>query len=201
VHVLIGTNAEEMKLFQLMDPSLNSLDEAGLVKRTAAAIGDAGKAAELITAYKASRPGAAPAQVWGDLQSDHIFRIPAVRLSEYQSGIGNAVYAYLFTWATPAFDGRLGACHALEIPFVFNTLDAPGASAFTGPADDSTRDLARNMHEAWATFARTGRPVAVGLPEWPAYTSESRQTMLLGDPCEVVADPAGADREAWAGLR
>jgi para-nitrobenzyl esterase len=201
VHVLIGTNAEEMKLFQVMDPTLGTLDEAGLVQRTAAVIGDAGRAAELITAYKASRPGAAPAEVWGDLQSDHIFRIPAVRLSEYQSGIGNAVYAYLFTWATPAFGGRLGACHALEIPFVFNTLDAPGAAMFTGPADDSMRALAASMHEAWATFARTGRPAAAGLPEWPAYSSERRETMLLDADSKVTEDPGRADREAWAGLR
>ena len=29
---------------------------------------------------------------------------------------------YEFAWRSPQFGGRLGACHALEIPFVFDTL-------------------------------------------------------------------------------
>src|SRR5205823_1278907 len=77
----------------------------------------------------------------------------------------------LFTWPTPAFGGALKACHALEIPFVFNALDAPGASFFTGDASPEMRGLAATMHEAWASFARTGVPKASGLPDWPAYTA------------------------------
>jgi para-nitrobenzyl esterase len=110
---------------------------------------------------------------------------------------------YRFDFATPAWGGRLGACHALEIPFVFNNLDAPGASMFTGDVTEQLRTLARQMHTAWITFARTGRPSAEGLPEWPTYSSERRATMLLDtEPTgpSVVDDPDGADREAWAGL-
>jgi para-nitrobenzyl esterase len=201
VRVLIGTNADEMKLFTVMDPASSGLDEARLIHRATGALGDAGRAAELVTAYKANRPGAAAPEVWGDLQSDFVFRIPAIRLAERQSARDNAVFAYLFTWRSPAFGGSLGACHALEIPFVWNTLDTGMAQMFTGPVDDAMRDFAARLHAAWAAFARTGTPTTPGLPDWPAYTAERRATMLLDLDARVEADPGRADREAWAGLR
>jgi para-nitrobenzyl esterase len=201
VRVLIGTNADEMKLFTALDPASRDLDEARLIKRVATALGDAGKAAELVTAYRSRREGASPADVWGHLQGDFIFRVPAIRLAEHQSARGNAVFSYLFTWASPQFGGALGACHALEIPFVWNTVDTGMSQLFTGPVDDDIRALASSMHAAWAAFARTGTPAAPGLPEWPAYDTDRRATMILDTDPRVEDDPGGHDREAWAGLR
>ena len=201
VRVLIGTNADEMKLFTALDPTSGDLDEARLIKRVATAIGDAGKAAELVTAYRSHRDDATAADVWADLQGDFVFRIPAIRLAEHQSARDNAVYSYLFTWPSPQFGGALGACHALEIPFAWNTLDTGMSQFFTGPVDDATRELAASMHGAWASFARTGTPSAPGLPAWPAYDEERRATMIFDTPCRVEDDPRGTDREAWAGLR
>jgi len=71
---------------------------------------------------------------------------------------------------------------------------------FVGPLNDDLRTLARRMHESWVAFARTGHPAADGLPEWPRYTEERRATMLFGFEPTVVDDPAGDDREVWAGL-
>ena len=107
---------------------------------------------------------------------------------------------YRFDYASPAMGGALGACHALEIPFVFEALEAPGASMFVGPVSEELRTLSRRMHESWVAFARTGRPSAGGLPEWPRYTPDRRATMLLDLQPSVVDDPAGEDREAWLGL-
>jgi len=73
--------------------------------------------------------------------TDRIFRIPAIRLLEaphrYQS---DGTFSHLLEWASPAFDGRLGSCHALEIPFVLDNLDAASGELFTGA--DAPRDLA-----------------------------------------------------------
>lgn len=201
VRVLIGTNAEEMRLFAMMDARLSVLDEAGMLRRVAAELGDAGKAAELVTAYRATRPGATAADIWGALQGDYIFGIPAVRLAERQSALDNAVFMYLFAWRSPAFGGALGSCHALEIPFAWNTLDHGMSHLFAGPPTEKSRALAASMHEAWATFARTGTPSAAGLPDWPTYDSERRQTMILDVPPRIETDPMAADRKAWAGLR
>ena len=92
----------------------------------------------------------------------------------------------------------LGSCHALEIPFVFNALDAPGVGMFTGPTTDEARSLALAIHDAWAAFARTGGPNHPGLPEWPQYHDDDRPTMVLGPPApHVRSDPAGDELRLW----
>ena len=196
VAVLIGTTRDEMKLFGMMDPSLNDLDDARMLRRAAAFLNDEKKAAGLINAYKAARPGTPPAELWGAMSTDQVFRIPAVRLAERQSALGNSVYMYRFDWATPVFGGVLGACHALEIPFVFDNLGAAGSEMFTGPASDEMKAMARTMHTAWHTFARTGNPG----DGWPRYEASSRNVMRFDLQSEVVADPDSAEREAWEGL-
>ena len=201
VSVLIGTNAEEMRLFSMLDARFGVLDDASLLDRVGREVGDPERGALLVDAYRRARPGADAAAIWTDLQGDYIFRVPAIRLAERQSARGNAVFAYLFTWPSPAFGGALGSCHALEIPFAWNTLEHGMSQLFCGPPDDGSRRLAAIMHEAWANFARTGVPAAAGLPEWPTYDSRRRATMILDAECRVEEDPGRTDREAWEGLR
>ena len=76
------------------------------------------------------------------------------------------VWMYSFAWQTPLFDGRLGAPHAIDVPFTFDTLE------FTNATDRSAaaHALAVTMSGAWASFARTGVPGHASLPAWPAYT-------------------------------
>ena len=57
----------------------------------------------------------------------------------------------------------LGACHSLEIPFVFDNLFAEGAEQALGPNPPAA--LADRMHAAWLAFARSGNP------GWPALRS------------------------------
>jgi para-nitrobenzyl esterase len=197
VRVLIGTTRDEMKLFGMMDPSLSDISEEKLVRRAAAFIGgDAERAAHIIDTYRAARPGLSPADLWSALSTDYIFTIPAVRLAERQSGLGNDVYVYRFDWATPVFGGVLGACHALEIPFMFNNLDAAGSSMFTGPASAEMRAMALTMHDAWHTFARTGSPGT----SWPKYTSDNRNVMQFNLESAVVQDPNANERQVWEGV-
>src|SRR5438132_925558 len=125
VTVLIGTTREEWKLFALLDPSVARLDDAGLARRVANLIADPDRASAVVESYRSRRPGAGIPDLAVDLGTDEVFRMPAVRLAERQSGLGNDVYMYRFDFATPAWGGQLGACHALEIPFVFACLGAP----------------------------------------------------------------------------
>ncbi|MGZ4682456.1 MAG: carboxylesterase family protein, partial [Acidimicrobiales bacterium] len=126
---------------------------------------------------------------------------PAVRMLEAQAAHQpDHTFQYLFNWRSTAFDGRLGACHALEIPFVFNTTGAPGAEMFLGEPPDGAgvADLALAMHDAWAAFAHTGRPHHDGLPhEWPTFDIDRRRVMEFGESVGVVDDPAAAERRFW----
>jgi para-nitrobenzyl esterase len=47
-------------------------------------------------------------------------------LAERKHAQGRApIYLYNFDWRSPAYSGRLGATHTIEIPFVFNNTDIP----------------------------------------------------------------------------
>jgi len=201
VDVLIGTTLEEMKMFLVLDPAAGQVDEDTVRTRSDAIFVPKGKAAgEALATYRHARPGDPAVEVLSAMLTDRTFRIPAIRFAEAQLGHHDAVWMYLFAYRSPAFGGALGACHALEVPFVWDNLDARGADVFAGPATDATRELARQMADAWVSFARTGVPAADGLPEWRRYDADRRATLWL-DPgsVEVVEDPMGDERRLWQG--
>ena len=75
-----------------------------------------------------------------------------------------------FSWPSPAMDGRLGACHAIEIPFLFTGGGNLGGMT---PEDGPPEQLAHAIQDAWVAFARNGDPNTSALPEWPRYTSST----------------------------
>ena len=131
--------------------------------------------------------------------ADSLYRQPSNRLLDARSlaarnGAGGRNFAYLFTWRSPAMGGKLGACHALEIPFVFRHLDAPEAAFLTRGL--APRALGDTMSLAWASFARDGRPQP---PAWPEYGAE-RSTLVLDEDVRVEADPRRGIREFFAAV-
>lgn len=199
VAVLAGTNADEWSLFALTDQKLAALDEEGLVRRVLRApprgVGDPDAfARRALAAYRAARPGAEVREVWLAMQADRVFRIPALRLLEAQRAHQPRCFAYLFTWPSPALDGRLGACHAIEVPFVFGQVHDARSAQLVGEGPAAER-LAERMMDAWLAFARDADP------GWPAYDAAKRATMVLGHDSVLESDPWGAERRVWDELR
>jgi para-nitrobenzyl esterase len=197
VALLVGTNSDEWNLFALADQKLAALDEDGLVRRVLRApprgVGDPEAfARRALAAYRAARPSASLPDLWRAFQTDRVFRIPAIRLLEAQRPHQPQCFAYLFTWPSPALDGRLGACHAIEVPFVFGNVGDPRAAQLVGEPP-ATERLSERMMDAWLAFARDGDP------GWPAYDEAKRATMLLGRECVLESDPLAAERRAWEG--
>lgn len=194
VRVLIGTNADEMTLFTIADPAVGALDDDGVRRRMHNAFGDAG--VQVFESYRARRPDMTAPELWTQLATDGVFRIPAVRLLEAQ--LPHApVWSYYFTFESPVFGGILRSTHALEIPFVFDNLGRGGAEMITGSGSER-QGIADAMHRAWIAFARDGDPNHAGLPEWPQYDLERRATMRFDTECELLDDPGRDDREAYA---
>ncbi|MDQ1534617.1 MAG: para-nitrobenzyl esterase [Actinomycetota bacterium] len=193
VRVLTGTNLNEMTLFTVADPELATLDDAGVLNRLRGAFGTAADA--VFESYRSRRPNVTPQELWLDLSTDGVFRIPAIQLLEAQQ-VHAPVWAYLFTFATPVFGGILRSTHALEIPFVFDNLDRGGADVLTGTGPER-QGIADAMHRAWIAFARDGDPRHDGLPEWPRYDLDRRATMRFDAHCEVLDDPGRDDRIAF----
>jgi para-nitrobenzyl esterase len=86
----------------------------------------------------------------------------------------------------------------LEIPFVFDNV--AGARLLVGEGPEA-RALAEKVSGAWVAFARTGNPNHKGLPNWPAFNTSERATMILNAESKVVNDPYGEARRALAALR
>ncbi|MFL3870995.1 carboxylesterase family protein [Streptomyces griseobrunneus] len=157
VDLLMGTNTEEYRLWFV--PS-GLTDRIGRLKLRLALL-KFGVPNATARTYRANRPDATPGELLGALATDLLLRVPLNRLADARTGAEGATYVYEFGWPTPV--QRLGACHALELGFVFDTLAHPDTMALTGP--DAPQELADAMHRAWVDFATTGDP---GWPSWDA---------------------------------
>ena len=121
------------------------------------------------------------------------FRLPALRLAEAQQAHQPATFVYQVDWESPARRGTLGACHGIEIPFVFGTLGRTGDDRMSGTGPDAER-LSHQMMDAWIAFARTGDPHHHGIGDWPAYESAERTTMIFGREAGAVTAPFEEER-------
>jgi carboxylesterase type B len=204
IPLLIGTNLDETRLFAPMDPEATTLGDDALGARCAEAIPAGAEAARrAIAVYREARRARGesldPGDLWFAIESDRTMRHPAMRLAALHATHQPETYAYLFTWPSPALGGLFGACHALELPFLFGTLEHPLFRPFTGKGPEA-RALAARIQDAWIAFARTGRPAHPGLGEWPAYTARERRTMILDRRCRVEAAPRESERALWESL-
>jgi para-nitrobenzyl esterase len=187
VPMLIGTTSEEYRLF-IVPPGLVDAITPELLGGVLAAngwdpaIGDT---------YTANRPDATPGDVLAAVITDSYFRLPSIRLAEARADAPTPTYAYEFAWGTTV--SRLGACHALEIGFVFDTVGEPSSAWLAGP--DAPQSLADDMHARWVAFARHGDP------GWPAYDTAKRTVMTFdGTGTTLVADPRADERRRWDGI-
>jgi para-nitrobenzyl esterase len=176
-----------MALFLAGVPDGIGMDEESAARRLERTNPGAGRA--LYEAYRAELgDGARPGDVWVAAETDRVFRIPAIQLAQAQARHTSDVWMYLFTWESPAMDGQLGACHALEIPFVWNTLAV--SESFTGGGPEAEA-LAAEMHAAWITFAASADP------GWDRYEETRRATRVFGPDGGVQQDPRSATRQLW----
>jgi len=181
--MMIGTTRDEMHLFTAFDPAVNGLDDAGALDRYRRWF-DTG-AEEALARYRHHRPDHTPGQLVSAAQTDQIFRHPARRLVERRTA---PTHLWWFTFATPAFGGVLGACHALDIPFALDNLHRPGVEIFTGDGPDR-QGLADRFSAAITGFARDGDP------GWP--TAEIDTVILDGDDTRAVEHPEADLLEVW----
>jgi len=192
IPLLLGTNRDEWTLFEVL---LGEITVEAFHAPLRARLGPL--LDPLLETYRDGHPDRSIKRAWVDLVSELVFRIPAIQLAEAQSGLGAAVHMYRFDWKSPAFGGRLGAAHALELPFVWNRLDLPMAPILLGDRLHQLQPLATAMHRTWSQFIRTGSPDGGGLPQWPRYTAERRATLLIDRDSHVAEDPGGVARAAW----
>ncbi|MFE7514612.1 carboxylesterase/lipase family protein [Streptomyces sp. NPDC057540] len=185
--LLMGTTSEEYRLWFVPGGLTDRIGH--LAQRLV--LWKAKVPARTARVYRAGRPGERPGEVLGAIATDRLLRLPLYRVADARrrAAARGGTYLYEFGWPSPVLDLR--ACHALELGFVFDTLDLPETRALTGP--DAPQALATAMHAAWVAFARTGDP---GWRPWDA----ARPVMTFGPGLpSLVEAPREAERRAWEG--
>jgi para-nitrobenzyl esterase len=131
-----------------------------------------------------------PFHVVGAMQSDHTFRRPTYWLADQLAAAGSRVHVGEFRWVSPAREGDFGACHGLDVPFVFETLDRSGLTR-SGPGR-----LSQALHESWVNFVRDGDPSSASIESWPLYDGQERLVQILDESRRVERDPL-SDRRGF----
>jgi para-nitrobenzyl esterase len=191
IPLLVGSNRDEWTLFEVFygEVSVDPFKEP-LRRRYGPVL------EQLLEAYRDGHPDRSLLRAWVDLVGDLAFRIPALRLADAQLPRA-PVHVYRFDLRSTGFGGRLGATHALELPFVWNRLDLPFPQALLGDGVIAAQELATAMSRTWGAFIKTGDPNGAGLPAWPRYDTVRRPTLLLDRQPQVADDPAGTVRALW----
>lgn len=190
VPMLICTTFHEWGMARTM-PELENItaaDAKEMLKERAGFRGGLGeKAPEVYDAYAKVFANAKPVEIMTLVSSN---RKSVVETADLKSAQQAPVYVAWFGWEPPLFNSRMRAFHCLDICFWFYNTDLMLTHTGGGARP---RALSDKMSDALLSFMRTGSPNVTGLPNWPFYTSEKGETMILNDKCEVKNDP---DREA-----
>ena len=162
IEVLIGSNRDEMNLYFVplgVLPKLNGFLSWLILRKVEP------KAGPVLKAYAKVESKKKAGRVFAEALSDLVFRLPARKFAAAHQG---TTRLYEFDWRSPAFNGELGACHGIELPFVFNQL-----ASCTGPqgicGEHPPQALADRMHGLCVAFAKGEQ-----LP-WATYDAASRQ--------------------------
>jgi para-nitrobenzyl esterase len=192
VPMMINTTFHEWSASRT-NPELENITADSAKKMLASGSGMRGgygdKAAEIYDAYAKVFPEAKPIEIATLIGSNRKSVVATANAKAVQKA---PVYVSWFGWEPPLFNNRMRAFHCLDICFWFYNTDVMLTHTGGGARP---RALSEKMSGALLQFMRTGDPNGGGLPQWPAYTMENGETMILDDVCEVKNDP---DREARA---
>lgn len=194
VPVMVGGTRDENALFLAADDAVWNRTLSADELRTRVAKVAAGNTDAVLALYRQMHPGMNPAELLIEITTDSNFWVRSILLAERKAAKGRApVYMYSFNWRTPVLDGKLMAPHAIDVPFVFDTVDVLG---ITGHAPAAAK-IAAVEAATWASFARAGTPDNKAIPHWPAYTAADRATMMIDTEWSLQNDPQHAARLLW----
>jgi para-nitrobenzyl esterase len=198
-HVPLLTGSVETEVTFFPNQQLDPIDDSGLHARLKQIVHASDADLDsLIGVYRKVRPGISNIDLYLILASDN-FQAETMAQAEFKADARQApVFMYYFSWRSPVREGKLKALHTVEIPFVFDNTDLAAFEVGTGP---ELHSLADKISGAWVAFARSGNPNHKGLPNWPAFNTSERATMILNTECKVVNDPYGEARRALAAFR
>ena len=197
VPLIAGTNRDEGTFFSALVTMFDADFQPANRELASVVAGDA-DAAAYVDALEAQHPEADAMEIYERIWFA-MFLKSAMGSTERATAAGSGGWLYRFDLPATVelFGKEVGATHAAEIAFTFNRFnsDDPGGLVLYDPDDPVVRRLSQRWSDTVIAFARTGDPNGAGLPHWPRYDEESRQTLILDANVRVERDPNGMERK------
>jgi len=203
--LIVGWNEDEYTFFawERGDTSAFDLDFAGLQSKLEPQYGSDTK--QIVETYRRAMPQASAPDIYVAISSITLMGLGSVEIAEKKAAQNGApVYLYNLGYKSevkiPGTDYALGTPHAMDITLKFNNETPANSPGFLSGSNPDRFIASHHMAELWTGFARTGRPAAVGVPEWPAYNLGDRPTMRIDTRCEVIHDRFGEELAMWRSI-
>ncbi len=193
--LMLGTCRDEARLWGIFLPIPADWASRMMFAFHAPLLNPKGQPQAAFRAYRARMPKASAREVRERAMTDALFRRPTVAVAEAAAKAPNGdCFLWRFDWASPALGGAFGACHAIDLPGLFQSyaIFAP----FVGP-EAAARPAGDALHHAIVSFAKTGAPAIPGGPDWPAYDPARRPTMIIDGTCAVRDDLDAGFADIW----
>ncbi len=150
-------------------------------------------------------PGASAPDMFVAIASTTMMGLGSIEIAEKKAAQhGAPVYLYQFGYKSemtiPGTEYAVGTPHAMDITFKFNNETPHNSPGFLSGNNPDRFVASHTMAELWTSFARTGIPAAVGVPEWPAYTVEDRSSMRIDTKCAIMHNRFSEELAMWRSI-
>jgi len=186
VPVLIGTTRDELRMYTMLIPGLGAWSRGTVTALMKFLTGDNSKAIMEMYSYKDFRR---PIDLAISFGNQMVFDTPGFMMAEAMAK-NNPVYMYRFDWDRTRFPHKMGAFHAVDVPFVFGAFNADVDLAkmlASKKTYEKYSYLGYIMMDYVTNFAKTGNPNGQDHPVWPAYAPEDRERLYFN--VEITHQP------------
>lgn len=170
IPLLVGTVYGEFTSFVPADYDRNAMSEKEQEAYVEEVLGKEG-AGEVIPLFKKAFP---MRQTIDLLRLDYTFRDNVIAYNERRAREGGKVYSYLFNHDMP-MNGGSTPWHCSDIPYVFHNSQFAPATQEPGV----TEVLEETIFRTVIAFAKNGDPNNSLIPNWPACTPQTENTMMI----------------------
>ena len=175
IRLIIGTTADEYRLWSEFEPYYLNLNKENFYRRlnkmfkheTVDKIAAQYLQKDLIEGqYK---------HALSNIMTDWTFGIHSMELLEQHQ---EKSYGYFFDEPSPIFDGKLGAYHASELPYVFGSANK---KTFRDFCSKEAVKISNFFQVSWTEFAKTGSPSS-HLIDWDVFNTNQSIAFINSAP-------------------
>ena len=164
IKLLIGTTADEYRLWSEFEPYFLNLTKEQLEKRLQKLFNQQ-SISKIKDQYLDKSIGEhSYKNILSNIMTDWTFGMHVLDLLEINP---TQAFGYQFNVKSPVLEGRLGAYHSSELPYLFGSW-----SKFPDLCSDEAKNISDFLQVSWTNFAKTGSPSSDQF-SWPPYSEEN----------------------------